>query len=162
MLLADRLRGYLDARRIPYSITCHPNAIRASELAHKEHLPAWEIAKTVVVYADKRYLMIVVPGDRYVDLHELQAALDLKHVRLASEAELAEIFPDCEVGAMPAIGFLHHLPVFLDSELARESVLTFHAGTHYECIHMRTADFRKIARPEILSLTKLEAAGHAW
>ena len=61
-------------------------------MASVEHLPAWEVAKTVVIFGDDRYHLIVVPADRYVNLSEVKCALDLKHIRLASEAEMATFF----------------------------------------------------------------------
>jgi len=162
MPLSERLRRFMDARHIPYSLTRHRCAFRASELASVEHLPAWEVAKTVVVFGDKKFHIVVVPADRHVDLHELQAALDLKHVRLATETELGELFPDCELGAMPPVGILYHLPVYLDSELATEPMIAFNGGSHEECIHMRMADFRKLALPTVISIARLQLAGHGW
>jgi Ala-tRNA(Pro) deacylase len=162
MPLVDKLRSLMDARSIPYNLTTHPPAIRASEVAWLEHLPAWEVAKTVVVCGDNRFYLIVVPADRQVDLYEVASALDLKHVRLATEAELADLFPECELGAMPPIGILFDLPVYLDSELANEAMITFNAGTHRECIHMRTADFCMMNKPKIVSLARLQLAGHGW
>jgi Ala-tRNA(Pro) deacylase len=127
-----------------------------------EHLPAWEVAKTVVVLGDDKFHMIVVPADRQVDLQEVRAALDLRHVRLATEAELAELFPDCELGAMPPIGILYGLPVYLDCDLAAEAMITFSAGTHRECFHMRTSDFRTLTQPKVVSLARLAVAGRGW
>jgi len=152
MPLIERVRHFLEVRQIPYNLTTHRRATRASELAYEEHLPAWEVAKTVVVYGDNKFLMIVVPSDRQVDLQEVRAALDLKHVRLASEVELSELFPDCELGAMPPLGVLYGLAVYLDSDLASESMMTFPAGTHQACVHMRTADFQKLTDAKVFSL----------
>jgi Ala-tRNA(Pro) deacylase len=162
MPLTERLRGLLDSRQIPYSLTRHRAAIRASELAHLEHLPAWEVAKTVVVLGDDQFLIVVVPADRQVDLQEVRSALDLKQIRLATEQELGELFPDCELGAMPPIGILYHLPVYLDADLANETMITFNAGTHQECVHMRTSDFRKLTQPHVVSITRFQTAGYCW
>lgn len=162
MPLVEELRRLFDSHHIPYSLTSHRTAFRASEVASAEHLPAWEVAKTVVVFADGKYHMVVVPADRYVDMNELQYALDLKHIRLAAETELAKLFPDCELGAMPPLGIIFGLPTYLDSELANEAMITFNAGTHHECVHMRMTDFRKLTKPTVVSLTRVQAAGHGW
>ena len=162
MPLVERLRSLFDVRHIPYSLTSHRTAVRASELASVEHLPAWEVAKTVVVFGDNKFHLVVVPGDRQVDLYEVETALDLKHVRLATESELADLFPDCELGAMPPVGILYDLPVYLDSDLANEGMITFSAGSHTECVHMRTEDFRKLTQPKIVSLARLQVAGFGW
>ena len=158
MPLSERLRSLFDSHHIPYSLTTHRPATRASELAYLEHLPAWEVAKCVVVVGDNRYHMVVVPADRNVDLYEVAAAIGVDFVRLASEGELADIFPDCELGAMPPIGILYDLPVYLDAELAKEVMITFPAGTHQDCIHMRTDDLRKLTQPKIVSLSCIQAA----
>jgi Ala-tRNA(Pro) deacylase len=160
MPLVERLRSLFDGRHIPYSLTTHRPALRASELASIEHLPAWEVAKTIVVFGDNRYHMVVVPADRQVDLYEVECALNLKQVRLATEAELADLFPDCELGAMPPIGILYDLPVYLDSDLANETMITFNAGTHQESVHMRMADFRQLTQARIVALARLQFAGH--
>ena len=160
MPLVERLRSLLDARHIPYSLTSHRAAIRASELAYAEHLPAWEVAKTVVVFGNNKFHLVVVPADRRVDLYEVESALDLKHIRLATEAELSALFPDCELGAMPPIGILYDLPVYLDVDLANESMITFNAGTHNDCIHMRIDDFRELTQPRIVSIARLQFAGY--
>jgi Ala-tRNA(Pro) deacylase len=162
MPLTERLRGLLDSRQIPYSLTHHRAAIRASELAHVEHLPAWEVAKTVVVLGDEHFLIVVVPADRQVDLQEVRSALNLKEIRLATEQELVDLFPDCELGAMPPIGILYHLPVYLDADLANETMITFNAGTHQECVHMRISDFRKLTQPHVVSITRFQTAGYGW
>ena len=48
---------------------------------------------------------------------------------------------------MPPIGGLYDMPVYLDSSLAGEDTIAFNAGTHRDVVHMRTAEYRKLARP---------------
>ena len=77
-----------------------------------------EVAKAVVIFGDEGYHMIVVPANKLVDFQEVRLTLGLTHARLATEDELARMFPDCELGAMPPFGNLYHVPVYLDSSLA--------------------------------------------
>jgi Ala-tRNA(Pro) deacylase len=55
---------------------------------------------------------------------------------------------------MPPFGNLYGMPVYLDSSLAAEEVLTFNAGTHRDVVHMRTSDFFKLVRPTLVSLAR--------
>jgi Ala-tRNA(Pro) deacylase len=158
MPLSDRIRGFLDSHEVPYSITAHPNAFTARQVAMAEHVPPRTVAKTVVVFGDGEYHMIVVPASRLVDLQEARPVLGLTHLRLASEEELAQIFPDCEVGAMAPLGPLYGFPVYLDGSLASEENIVFNAGNHHEVIHMKTADFRRAVKPVVVSLVR-EAVG---
>jgi len=81
---------------------------------------------------------------------------------LATEPELEQLFPDCELGAMPPIGPIYGLPVYLDASLAGQDMIAFNAGTHRDVIHMRTAEFRRLVSPEIVSLAREPAFATGW
>jgi len=162
MPLSERLRSFLDSHQAEYSTTTHSKAFTAREVAVAEHLPAREVAKTVVVFGDGEYHMIVIPANKLVDFQEVRLALGLSQVRLATEDELAKLFPDCELGAMPPVGGVYGFAVYLDSSLAAEDTIAFNGGTHREVIHMRTADYRRLAQPTIVSLAREPAMRHGW
>jgi len=158
MPLSERIRSFLDSKDAPYRLTLHHNAYTARQVALAEHLPPRAVAKTVVVFADGEYLMIVVPASRLVDLQEARPVLGVTHLRLASESEMERLFPDCEVGAMPPLGPLYNCRVYLDNALAGEEELAFNAGSHREVIHMKTSDFRRLVQPTVVSIVR-EAVG---
>ena len=159
MPLSERIRTFLDSHETPYRVSTHPNVFTARQMAMAEHLPPRTVAKTVMVFGDGEYHMIVVPASRLVDLQEARPVLGLSHLRLAVETEMAQLFPDCEVGAMPPLGPLYGFPVYLDGSLAAEEEIAFNAGTHREVIHMKTADFRQLVKPLVVSIVK-EAVGY--
>ena len=70
-------------------------------------------------------------------------------MELASEEEFAELFPDCEVGAMPPLGNLYGLPVYVASTLAEDEEIVFNAGTHTDVIRMKYSDFARLVSPEV-------------
>ena len=96
MPLSERLRSFLDSHQAEYSTTTHSKAFTAREVAVAEHLPAREVAKTVVIFGDGAYHMIVLPASKLVDLQEVRPALGLSQARLATEDELGRTFPDYE------------------------------------------------------------------
>ncbi len=158
----QKLRSVLEANHVAFTETIHPAAFTAREVASAEHLPAREVAKTVVLFGDGAYHMIVIPANKLVDFQEVRLALGLTHVRLATEEELSKLFCDCELGAMPPVGNIYDLPVYLDSSLAAEPEIVFNAGTHREAIHMRTADYRKLVNPTVVPLSRAETPRHGW
>jgi len=162
MPITDKLRDFLEGNHASYTHTVHPTAFTAREVASAEHLPAREVAKTVVVSGDGAFHMIVVPASKLVDLQEVRLALGLAHARLATEDELARLFPDCELGAMPPFGSLYQLAVYLDSSLAGEDTIAFNAGTHRDVVHMRTVDYCQLAAPTVVSLARVMAMRHGW
>lgn len=162
MPLSERLRSFLDSQHAEYTLTTHPKAFTAREVAMAEHLPTREVAKTVVILGDGKYYLIVIPASRLVDLQEVRATLGFSQARLATEHELAELFPDCELGAMAPLGPLYGFPVYLDGTLAGQEALAFNGGTHCDEIHMKTAEYRRLVSPRIVSLAREPAASYGW
>jgi Ala-tRNA(Pro) deacylase len=162
MPLLVQLQKFLDSHNAKYAVSSHHTAFTAREVAAVEHLPAREVAKVVVVFGDGNYHMIVIPANRLVDFQEVRQTLHLSQARLATEDELAKLFPDCELGAMPPIGALYGMPIYLDNSLLDEEMIAFNAGTHRDVVHMRTSDFRELTKPTTVSLAREAAMRHGW
>jgi Ala-tRNA(Pro) deacylase len=163
MSCLDRVKKFLNDQGVEYSHSSHPLAYTAREVASAEHLPPRDVAKTVVIFCDDGFQLLVVPANALVDLNEVRANLGLVHARLATEKELEELFPDCELGAMPPLGFLFNLPVVVDRSLSGDSKIAFNAGTHRDMIHMRFEDFKRLTKPVLMNFAR-ELTSHqgAW
>ena len=152
MPMLQKLLAFLDENRVEYTHHSHPTAYTAREVASVEHVSAHKIAKTVVFFSENGYGMAVLPGDSMVDLQSLRTLLGVSRLRLATESELNDLFPDCELGAMPPFGVLCDMPVFVDGSLTSEEVIAFNAGTHRDVVHMRFQDFERLVKPKIVTL----------
>ncbi len=162
MALLEKLRVFLDENHAEYTHTVHPLAYTAREVASVEHLPSREVAKTVVVFGDEGYHMIVVPASKLVDFQEVRLTLGFTHARLATEEEVGRLFPDCELGAMPPFGNLYGMTVHLDSSLAAEEMIAFNGGSHRDVVHMHTDEYRALVHPTVVSLAREAAMRHGW
>jgi len=149
MSVSRMLKEYLDREHVHYDMLPHPEAFRALAIAHALKTPEKEMAKVVIVKVDERFVMAVLPASWQVDLHRLREIFMTHHVRLATEDEVKDLFPDCEVGAMPPFGILYGLPVYVDRSLIEDEEIVFQAGTHSEAIRMRYADFAALVLPVV-------------
>ena len=145
----ERCFSILERNQIPYSHSIHPPAWTAREVATAEHMPAHRLAKVVVYHGDIGYGMLVLPADDIVNFGDVLHLLGLREIRLATETELGELFPDCELGAMPPFGNLVDMPVLLDEMLVSSEYIAFNAGTHRDVIHMSFASFCGLVNPLI-------------
>jgi len=161
MPLLEKLRDFLSAHQAEFTLTTIPTPSRPARSLRRSICLHGEVAKTIVVTSDERFFMLVIPANKLIDFHEVRRALGLAHARMATEHELGRLFPDCELGAMPPFGSLYDLPVYLDSTLTGQKQIAFNAGTHREVIHMRTAEYRRVALPAVVSLIQTEVA-HDW
>jgi len=155
MPLIDRWLEYLDLEGVRYSHSTHATAATARETAAAEKMPAHEFAKTVVYFGDQGFGIAVVPADQFLDLTTLGSLLGLSYIRLANEAELMELFPDCELGAMPPFGDSCELPVIVDTGLAG-TFIAFTIGTHRDVVRMSFADFRRLANPRVAAIAETQ------
>jgi Ala-tRNA(Pro) deacylase len=150
----QRLEEYFIQNDVGFAEQHHPTAFTAQEVAASDHVSGRIVAKVVMVWADGRLAMLVVPAPKRVDFGKAAMALGAADLRLAHEEEFAELFPDCEPGAMPPFGNLYGVPVYTDRALAENLNLVLQAGTHTETMGIRFDDYERLVRPALADLTE--------
>lgn len=149
-MISTRLKQFLDENEVGYDVMHHDPAFTAQQLAARLHVPGHEFTKVVVVKLDGSYALVALPAPLRVNFKALAHGVGVKKCQLASEGEFQQLFPDCEVGAMPPFGVLYHLPTYVDQELTANENIVINAGTHAEAIRLRYADFARLARPRVV------------
>jgi len=142
-----KIQDYLDEHGIAYEEHEHAAAYTAQEVAAEEHVSGNMMAKAVVVHADEKFAMCVLPASYKLDMEKAAERLHASDVYLADEREMAKLFPDAEVGAEPPFGSLYDMPTYVDEHLAAQEELTFQAGTHRQTIRMRYSDYAQLVQP---------------
>ena len=132
MDIANTLEKYLVQHDITYDKLPHRYTVTSMNTALVANIPVYELAKSVVLEDDDGYIMAVVPATRHVKIRELNRLLNRK-IGLATEAELQELFKDCDLGAIPPVGEAYGMKTIVDE-----------AGNHEELIHVNADEFRKL------------------
>jgi Ala-tRNA(Pro) deacylase len=143
------LDEFLTRHRVPYTTFRHPPAFSAMHAAAISHVPGRSWAKTVVCYADGEVLLAVVPAHYKVDCEKLRELAGAAELRLASEPELGDLYPDCERGALPPFGGPYVRRVFVEECFVGDPEMVFSGGTHTDCIRMHYGDFADLASPTV-------------
>ena len=154
---AERVREYMLSHGIRYETHDHDRAVRTSRVAEEEHLPGKAMAKPVILLADGRFVMAVVPGDARVDLNKARAVLSCDELRLATEDEFAPAFSDCETGAEPPLGAMYGMHSLIDLTLTAPKV-TFRGGNHEQTITVDHDDYVKLAGGDLVDIVLESAA----
>src|SRR6185436_10370695 len=126
----------------------HPEAHSASRLAAVQHIPGDRVVKPVIVNLDGEFVLCALPASYRIDLDLLRRELNADEVRLASEAEVAQLC-DCQPGSEPPIGWLFGMPTLIDESLFEDDRVTFPAGTCDEAITMSFLEFFRLAQPAV-------------
>jgi Ala-tRNA(Pro) deacylase len=148
-----KIKQYLDQNNVAYQVILHQEVYTAQELAQALHVPGKELVKVVIIKADDRYCMAVLPSIRKIDLPALQTHLHAATLTIATEQELKALFPETELGAMPPFGHLSSMELWVDANLTSDEYITFNAGTHYEAIRMHYTDFERLTLPHVASFS---------
>lgn len=148
MAVALSVQEFLRFANVPYAVLPHPtNASVPNISAGGVTRRLW--AKAISCFGDGEPIQAVVQADREVDLGRLGFLGGMSEVRLASDAEMRWLYPDCERGAMPPFGPLYRQRVFVDRALAFTQEIAFNGGTLRDAVVMRYADFAAIAHPMV-------------
>ena len=160
MAVRASVQEFLRQANIAYSVFPHISAYTAQDEAAVTHVPGRDWAKAVVCFADGEPIQAVVPADLVVNLHQLRILAGAEFIRLAEEHELAWLFPECELGAMPPLGPLYKQRVFVDATLAAEPKIVFNGGTHADAVCMRYEDFASLTQPIVGSFAERPFPGN--
>jgi len=140
MTIANRLKAHLEAHSIAYELIPHPHTESSMVTAAAAHVPGDRLAKAVILRDGDDYLMAVVPSDYHVHLGALHRQLG-REVGLATEPEVASLFPDCDEGAAPPVGAAYGLKAMVDKGLLGEPEVFFEAGDHENLVRVNGRDF---------------------
>ena len=148
MSIACKVRDYLEREGVNYELIRHPPTLSSQRTAEAMHVPGERIAKSVMLGDEYGYVLAVVPATHRVEPQLLQRLLR-RDLTLVPEPELARVFDDCVLGAIPPVGEAYGVQVLVEESLAELPEVYFEAGDHTDMVHVQGADFRAMmARAE--------------
>lgn len=145
MAMAATLQKYLAQNGIAYEILPHPYTATSMNTASAARVPSDKLAKPVILEDEQGYVMAVIPANRHVKLGELRNLLK-RNIGLATESELKQLFPDCDIGAVPPLGQAYGMDTIVDDSLINATDIYFEAGDHEDVIHIKGAAFRRLMK----------------
>ncbi len=143
MTMAATQQRYLAQRNAEYDLMLHPHTASSHETAEAAHISEDHIAKAVVVKDDSDYAIIVIPASNWLNMDRLRQELD-RDLQLATEDEIAELFSDCEPGAVPPLGPAYGIETLLDESLTSLADVYFEAGDHEQLVHLSGENFQAL------------------
>ena len=150
------MKDFLDSQSVKYVTITHSPAYTVQEIAASADIHGKDLAKTVIVKADGKLAMAVVPASHKVRLEHLRSMVGAKDLELASERDFADQFPGCDIGAMPPFGNLYGTEVYVSETLSQDKDIAFNAGSHTELIQLPYKDFERLVHPKVARISLKE------
>lgn len=115
------------------------------------------LARTVLLNIDGSAAMAVIPAGHALRTELLQELIEAEYVRPVESGELSEFFPDCDLDAIPPLGTLHGMRVFIAESLSRGDRLVFCAGSRSRVIEMPWRDYFRLVVPLVAPISSVPA-----
>ena len=152
----ERLRELLDREGAEYRVIEHEPEGRTEVISKIRGNRVDQAIKSIVVQVritrkENRYCMVNVPGDRRVDMEAVRAHLAADSVAVAKR-EKAEELTGCVIGSIPPFSFSDQLAVLADPLIRENDEVVFNAGRLDRSIFMKSADYVRIAKPELAAV----------
>ena len=149
----ERLTRHLEERGIAYELVEHREAFTSIDEARAAGIDPQHTARTVLLREHHRYRLAVVPAARHLDLARVRELLGAsRHLRLATEEEMARDFPQFEVGAIPPIGPGVPPSALVDVHLLYCERIACASGDHRHLLVIDPRDLVRVAEPIVADI----------
>ncbi len=147
--ISPRLIKYLEKAGFSHEILEHRTVYSALDAALTMKRKINEIAKSLLIKADKDYYVVVLPADNNINLDKVakiikkETGKDPKSVKIPGEKIMETVFK-IKAGAMSAFGGLYKLPVIVEDKITKVKKAVFSSDSHNHSIELSPKDFIEI------------------
>jgi len=147
----------LQAQGVRYEVLSFPDTIQSAVgVAAYSSLPPAQVYKTlVVVLSQGKPALVLIAGDREIQLKQLAQALGEKKLRMATQKE-AEAWTGLKVVGISAVALLHRgFPVYIDRAAAALDEIVVSAGQRGMDIRLTVPDLVRVTGAVFVEATTL-------
>jgi len=149
----SKLIKFLEKNKAKFDLVEHKKVYTAFDEAETQQLKAKEVAKTVLVKADKDMALVVIPAAKNVDFDKVKKKLKAKKVSMAKESDITSKLKS-KIGLIHPFGPVYKLQTLVDNALLKEKTMRASAGSYTESIEMTPSQFTKLVEPVTGSFSK--------
>jgi Ala-tRNA(Pro) deacylase len=146
MAIPKKIISYLEKNKVKVEPIAHRIVYTAYDLAQTLKTDLKEIAKTLVIKADKKYVLVVLSAAQMLDINKLKKLLKAKKVEIAKENVMKTVFK-IKPGTITPFGGLYKVPVYLEKGLLKLKNLIVGGGSYTDSIKIKVSDFIKLEKP---------------
>jgi prolyl-tRNA editing enzyme YbaK/EbsC (Cys-tRNA(Pro) deacylase) len=140
MAIPKNVKKYLDDKGFDYEELMHKTVYTAYDAAQTLKKKLSEIAKTILIEADKTHVLLVLPADKKIDMEKLKKALGAKKISIPSEKVMIKVLK-IKPGTLSSFGKLHNLEVVVDKAMLNAKKMVVSTGSFTDSVFMKVKDF---------------------
>ncbi len=147
------IRGLLDSAGVRYEVFEHEPVYTSEDAAKIRGEPLHSGVKSLVFMTDDDFILVLVPGDRKVDVDKLRLITNKKNIHMAKPDEVFGK-THCRIGSVHPFGNLMQLKTYMERSILRNSRVNFNVGLHTMTVRMSPLDLKEIVKPEVVDVVK--------
>ena len=151
MSIPQKVKDYLDKQDIDYEELAHKTVYTAYDAAQTLKKELKQIAKNLLVQADKTFALVVVPADKKVDLNKIKKALGVKKVSIPNEKVMIKVLK-IKPGAISSFGKLHKLELIVDKAMLGAKQAVFSTGSYTDSVLMKVKDYVQMEEAKLADI----------
>lgn len=151
-MIPKKILSYLDKNKVKYDVLKHKTVYTTFDLAATLGEEMKKIAKTLLVKADKKYILVVLPAHYRVDLNKVKKLLKSAKAELAPEKVMEKLF-HVKPGAITPFGGLHKIETYVDKALLKTEKAIVNAGSFTESLRLKMKDLHKLEKATVADLS---------
>jgi len=151
MAIPAKVKSYLEKSGIDYEEIAHRTVFTAFDAAQTLKKKLNEVAKNLLIEADKTHVLVILPADKRLDLGKLKTALGAKKVSIPKEQVMIKVLK-IKPGSLSSFGRLHKLEVLVDKAMLGTKKILFSTGSFTDSVLMKAKDFIKMEEAKLASV----------
>jgi len=147
------LESFLRENAVWHRIIYKPETVHTADAAKATGIELHKITKNLVSVTDNgEYVMLIVPGDRRVDLEAAAKALEVRRVSLVSfdQAERISGYPP---GGTPSVGHKTKMRTLIDEHLLQYETVYCGGGSRDRLLELKIADVVRLNGATVARIT---------
>ncbi len=141
MIIAARVKHFLDSHQVNYRVFMHERTYSLEESVRMLRIPSKQVLQGILLEDKLGVALAVLPLDQAMDLVVFSKKTG-RTWKVVEEREVDKFFDDCEPGSHPPLGKAYDISVMLDKSVENLETVYLEAGCHTALIQLSKDDFR--------------------
>lgn len=144
MVINMSLESYLKRNNVWHKFIRKPETVHTADAARVADIELKKITKNLVCETSEgEHVLLIIPGDRRVNLKRVARVLKVKNIRLVPFDKAKEVsgYPP---GGTPSVGHKTKMRVIVDKSVITHKTVYCGGGTREKLLELRTKDVLKL------------------
>ncbi|MBE0447960.1 MAG: YbaK/EbsC family protein [Actinobacteria bacterium] len=146
------LHNFLQSRDVPHEICLVEMPTRTASMAAASlGLDQSEIGKTLIVEINDNPVVVIIPGDRRIDMRKLKKLTGASKVKLANPDETVNL-TGYVLGGTPPVAHASNMPIYIDHRLLGVPLLYTSGGQINTVLKIKPVDLIEAGNAQIADI----------